>query len=427
MATRPQTSNAPLRATSRRRPHDERITNLMKLQRAAQRITSVLDLNELVEKVVADVAKWFGCIEANLYLIDDKKNEFVLSAVHGCTLHGKGHRLSFDHGMVGWVARTGQIRYAPDVSQDPHYIACEPDIRSELDIPLKVNGKVIGVFSAEHSELDAFSPESRHLLQGLADHIAVAVDNAMRYGNERSLREQMSKEASEAHAIQRALLPNASPLVPGFAIDGGWSPARTVGGDWFDYIPLEEGHWGLVLADVAGKGTAAALLMSATRAMFRSLADHFDSPGELLERLNQFVVQDFPSGRFVTLIYGILDPATATMKFASAGHPFPLLVEGNDARLLEGEPGLPLGIAASEYPPTSIKLTPGSRLLLYSDGITDMLNAEREEFGCDRLCQHLLRPDVTADSILEEVKRFSAGAPPADDATVVLVRRALPN
>jgi sigma-B regulation protein RsbU (phosphoserine phosphatase) len=287
-----------------------------------------------------------------------------------------------------------------------------------------VNGRVIGVFSAEHRDLDAFSPESRRMLQALADHIAVAVDNAMRYGSERSQREQMSRDAVEAHAIQRALLPKASPFVSGYAISGAWAPARTVGGDWFDYVPLEDGKWGLVLADVAGKGMAAALLMSATRAMFRSLAEHFDCPGELLGRLNDFVAQDFPSGRFVTLIYAIFDPAKATVTYASAGHPHPVLVDNVGARLLQGETGLPLGIATSEYPAIMVKLVPGARVLFYSDGITDMLNDERQEFGCGRLCDYLLDPDVTADSVLEEVKRFAGGAPPADDATVVLLQRA---
>ena len=126
---------------------------------------------------------------------------------------------------------------------------------------------------------------------------------AERFRAEQEQRQRMTRESEEARIIQQALLPKASPYVPGFAISGLSVPAGDIGGDWYDFIPFNDGCWGLVLADVSGKGTAAALLMSATRAMLRSLADTCSSPAETLSKLNQLMVEDFPSGRFVTLIY----------------------------------------------------------------------------------------------------------------------------
>src|SRR6202453_22737 len=123
----------------------------------------------------------------------------------------------------------------------------------------------------------------------------------------------MSHEAQEARAIQQALLPKASPLVPGFAISGLSIAAHAVGGDWYDFIPFPDGRWGLVLADVSGKGTAAALLMSATRGMLRSLAEAACTAGEVLAKLNRILVEDFPAGRFVTLVYAVLGPAKRTL------------------------------------------------------------------------------------------------------------------
>ena len=212
------------------------------------------------------------------------------------------------------------MHYAPDVSLDPYYKACEPDTRSEVAIPLHVESDLIGVFTASHCELDAFSIAQLRLLQGLCSHLAVAVHNARRFHDEREQRELMSREAEEARSIQEALLPRSSPLIPGFRVSGLSTPAGAIGGDWYDFIPLENGRWGLVLADVLGKGTAAALLMSATRGMLRSLASTGSGRGEVLTRLNKLMVEDFPCGRFVT--YGLrgIDPGTRKLRVASAGY-----------------------------------------------------------------------------------------------------------
>jgi len=210
---------------------------------------------------------------------------------------------------------------------------------------LHVEGRLVGVFSTSHRELDAFPPEQLRLLQGLCNHIAVAINNARRFQQEQQARQRMSREAQEARAIQQALLPKVSPYAPGFAISGLTIQAGEVGGDWYDFIPFDDGCWGLVLADVSGKGTAAALLMSATRGMLRSLADTCKSPAEVLNKLNRLMVEDFPSGKFVTLIYAVLDPAKRALKFASAGHLPPAIRDADGTvRFIQGYGGLPLGV-----------------------------------------------------------------------------------
>jgi sigma-B regulation protein RsbU (phosphoserine phosphatase) len=194
-----------------------------------------------------------------------------------------------------------------------------------------------------------------------------------------------------------------------------------VGGDWYDFIPFDDGRWGLVLADVSGKGTAAALLMSATRGILRSLASAC-CPSEVLTKLNQLLVNDFPSGRFVTMLYAILDPASRTLRYASAGHLRPLLIENGNAHFLDTERGLPLGIGSGDYSEAQVQMAPGSRLLFYSDGITEATDPQEEEYGADRLEQHFRRADASAESILEDVRTFANGAGLHDDATVILVK-----
>jgi len=421
MATSPFT--LPSDHSQVRELHGEQIDELLKLQKAAQAITSILDLDELIDKIINEIAQSFGCLEATIYLHDESSNELVLTAVCGCTVYEKGDRKKIGkEGMTGHVAATGKMHYAPDVRLDPYYIACEPSTLSEVAIPLHVDGKLVGVFSTSHHELDAFPPSQLRLLQALCKHIAVAIHNARRFGQERQERERMGREAKEARAIQQALLPKTSPYIPGFAISGLSVSAGEVGGDWYDFIPFSDGCLGLVLADVSGKGTAAALLMSATRGMLRSLADTCGSPGEVLGKLNRLMVEDFPAGRFVTLVYAVLDPSNRTLKYASAGHLPPLLVEGARARFLQSERGTPLGLVAGEFSETTVELRKGSRLLFYSDGITEATGVGEAEYGTQRLQEHFLGSDGSPESVLADVRQFANGKELHDDATVILVR-----
>lgn len=402
---------------------DDRLQDLLKLQKAAQKINSVLDLDELIDRIVNDIACSFGCVEINVYLHDAERCELVLAGERGCTVHEKGHRLKVgEEGLVGHVASTGQMRYAPDVRKDPYYIACEKETLSEVAIPLHVGDDLVGVFTASHGQEDAFSASQLKLFQGLCSHIAVAVHNALRFQQERDAREKMSREAQEARGIQQALLPKSSPFIPGFEVSGLSVPAGAVGGDWYDFIDLRDGRWGLILADVSGKGMGAALLMSATRAMARSLAENSCSPSEVLTKLNQLMVDDFPSGRFVTMVYAVLNPSERTITFANAGHLPPVVVDATGTKFLHSETGLPLGIRRGPYSESSVLLKDGERFVLYSDGITEATNATDEEYGAARLAEHLQSTDTSKESLLEDVRGFVNGAGLQDDATVILVK-----
>jgi phosphoserine phosphatase RsbU/P len=402
---------------------DELISDLQRLQKAAQKITSILDLDQLIDSVVKEVTgPPFGCLESSVSLHDELRGEMVLASVQGCDLHAKGHRLKVgQEGMVGHVAATGQLRYAPDVRKDQYYISCGHGTLSEVAIPLRVGERVLGVFTASHPELDAFPRQQVRILQAFCDHVAVAVDNAQRLKVERAERVILDRDAEEARAIQRALLPKSSPYLPGFVISGHSVPARAVGGDWYDFIPFSDGRWGLVLADVSGKGTAAALLMSATRGVFRSLAEACCSPGEVLTRLNQLLVNDFPAGKFVTMVYAVLDPARRNVVFANAGHLQPLFIDHEGEHFIDVERGLPLGLSSGDYSEAQIQLPEGSRLIFYSDGITEAVNSVEEEYGLCRLVEHAMQPNASALTMIEDVRLFANGFGVRDDATVVFV------
>jgi len=171
--------------------------DLLRLQKASQRISSLLDLDQLIERIVNEIACSFGLVEANVYLYEPDREELLLACVHGCTVYDKGHCLKLGkEGLVGYVASTGQMRYAPDVRVDPYYLPCEESTLSEVAIPLLVEEQLVGVFTASHPELNAFQPQQLKILQGLCSHIAVAVQNARLF-------QQVQHERELSQAIAR--------------------------------------------------------------------------------------------------------------------------------------------------------------------------------------------------------------------------------
>jgi sigma-B regulation protein RsbU (phosphoserine phosphatase) len=250
----------------------------------------------------------------------------------------------------------------------------------------------------------------------------VAVDNAQRIKSERSQIQHIRDEQDEARRIQQSLLPRTVPRLPGFQLEVDWVPAGAVAGDWYDFIPLADGRLAMVLADVSGKGMPAALLMSAVRGILRSLAPLANGPSEVLARVNQLLLEDVPTGRYVTAIYAVLDPAKRTLTFSSAGHPWPLLCHGNSVRPLHTDAGLPLGLLPSQFTEHIVTLCHDFRLLFYTDGISEALNREGQEFGSTRLEEVLATHVCSVPGLMEEVRRFGGETGLKDDATVILLR-----
>ena len=399
------------------------IDELFLLQRVAQRISALLDIEVLLEEVVGDVSQTFGYSRSAVLLKDELTDELVIAAVRGWTVnyHQKGERFKIgEYGIVGHVGSTAELYYAPDVRLDPYYQVSEPLTRSELDIPLKRHGALIGVFNVQSTSVDGFAPSRIRVLEALAGHLATAIENAQLFLRERQEKERMQAELVEAQSMQRQLLPERNVTHAAFSICGTCLPCRFAAGDWYDYILLKDGRIAVIVADVAGKGMAAALLMSSTRSILRLLTERIVDPAALLEHLNKILLRDFPRSRFVTVAYVLLDPSDLTARIALAGHPPPVLIAGAP-RLLESAGGLPLGMLDAGYAEQRIALTPGARLVLYSDGVLEAQNPNGEEYGFAGIEQHFADPSASSQSLLDDVRRFASGAPLEDDATVVTI------
>jgi sigma-B regulation protein RsbU (phosphoserine phosphatase) len=238
--------------------------------------------------------------------------------------------------------------------------------------------------------------------------------------------QQRENEIEEARGIQQGFLPREIPQLEGFTISTAWQPARVVGGDYYDILPLEPQSLGICIADVAGKGMPAALLMSNLQAAFRGLASTAPEPHVLCERLNSLVCQNISTGRFITLFYAQLDGNTRTLKYVNAGHNAPIVVrqDGSHARLDEG--GGVLGIFADQKFSSGMhNLRHGDRIVLFTDGISEAANADLEEFGDKRLVELVLedtglQPAEIQEKILRAADGFCNGTW-QDDATLIVV------
>jgi sigma-B regulation protein RsbU (phosphoserine phosphatase) len=241
----------------------------------------------------------------------------------------------------------------------------------------------------------------------------------------RVLREK-KREIQDAREIQRRLLPKELPRLPGCDLHAFWKPANEVGGDYFDAIRLLDSSSAVCIADVAGKGLPAALLMSNLQASVRSLANREWTPAEICRQLNRVALENTRSERFTTLFYAILDTARGSFRYCNAGHVPPIVVRanGNVERLLAS--GTVLGIFSdAEYDEAEIVLGPGDRVVLVTDGITEATNNRDEDFGEDRLIdllvEHRKLPAAELERVLVDAVMSFAGQPLKDDATVMIV------
>jgi serine phosphatase RsbU (regulator of sigma subunit) len=242
-------------------------------------------------------------------------------------------------------------------------------------------------------------------------------------------RERIEQELQVARQIQQALLPEAAPQLDGWELTTYYEPAREVGGDFYDFLEFEDGRVGLVVGDATGKGMPAALVMATTRGMLRAVVHSVESPGEVLARVNEALVAEIPPNMFVTCLYAILDPNSGSLRYANAGHDLPYLRHhGGDAEELRAR-GMPLGLMPNtRYEEKEAVFAPGDNALVYSDGLVEAHDPQREMFGIPRLralvSEHGEEERSLEETLLEELYSFvGEGWEQEDDITLLTLRR----
>jgi serine phosphatase RsbU (regulator of sigma subunit)/anti-sigma regulatory factor (Ser/Thr protein kinase) len=301
----------------------------------------------------------------------------------------------------------------------------------KLVVPLVTQGELIGLMNLGPRLSDQdYSGDDRRLLERLAAHAAPAVRVGQLVREQEAeirSRERLEQELQVAKLIQQHFLPRTLPDLPGWQIDAHYRPAREVGGDFYDFIALDDGRVGIVIGDVTDKGVPAALVMAATRSVLRAAAQRLGDPGEVLERVNEHLCPDIPENMFVTCLYGVLDPASGRLRFANAGHNLPCVRSGDRVVELRAT-GMPLGLMPGmRYDEAEAQLDPGSQILLYSDGLVEAHDGGRSMFGTPRLME-LVGATGTGerliDRLLGSLQAFTGGTrEQEDDITLVTLRR----
>src|ERR687898_477906 len=307
-------------------------------------------------------------------------------------------------------------------------------------VPLVSQGELIGLLNlGPRLSQQEYSADDRKLLNDLATQTAPAVQVAQlvrQQQRQAQERERIEQELRVARLIQQTLLPKEVPDLEGYKLAAYYQPAREVGGDFYDFLDLDDGHLGLVVGDVTDKGVPAAIVMATTRTMLRASAQRLDSPGEVLKRVNDVIVRDIPPNMFITCLYAILDLKSGLLRYANAGHDLPYRrrrrssssSEAGGAEELRAT-GMPLGLLPGmSYEEKEIVLDRGDSVLFYSDGLVEAHDPERKMFGFPRL-QGLVgahRSDGPAmvNFLLSELARFTGEEwEQEDDITLVTLDR----
>jgi phosphoserine phosphatase RsbU/P len=340
--------------------------------------------------------------------------------------------LHLHEGLTGSAAGQRATLRVNDVLNDPRYIRSETgiDARSELVVPLLRQDRLVGVLDFESAVPHAFTAEHERMLTTLAPFLAVALENSRLYEEARESQLRLQNDLDTARDIQMQLLPTGAREIPGLDLAAAYTPARDLGGDFYDFLPYGEGKLAMALGDVSGKGTAAALYGALAIGILREhVVVHNCPPAEMLATLNDRLQGGRLEARFIAMLFAVYDAPTRRLTVANAGCPYPLLLRDGQVTELRLE-GVPLGLfRGTEYDQEAFDLLPGDVVVFASDGIVESDNSREEEFGAERLAKVLAESVPTDDARVIADRIFAAtdahsgpGWAPHDDRTLLVLR-----
>src|SRR5437763_3599252 len=408
----------------------DEMERLRTLVEASKLINSSIEPDTLFASILTVARNELHVERGTLYFVDDAKQE-IWTKIAGEL--SSEIRMPIGKGLAGSVAATGEPIILRDAYDDSRFDRSSDQrtgyrTRSMLCVPIKNRGqKVVGVLQLLNKTTGAFGPRDLDFLNGISDHMAIAMENATLH-LELLEKQRMEQELALGREIQSRLFPSAPVDVAGTELAAFSLPCYEVGGDYYDFIELPDGDLGLAIGDVSGKGVAAALIMSSLPAALRVAAPLEDDLPRLVRRLNALVYRNTHARKYVTFFFARYTPSTGTLRYVNAGHN-PAFIVGDSDPIELWSTGKPIGIMPDcTYEEGTIDLAPGSTLFLYTDGLNVAVDPEDDEFGMDRL-RELVAAQRAADvcdipvNVLDAVTTFERGARPTDDKTIVVVRR----
>lgn len=404
------------------------------LYQLTQTFNSSLDLKDVLNTVMDEIVKATGA-ERGFLMLKQDDGEISFRAARGMdqqTIEDPEFEIS--RTVVDEVAESGEAVLTSDAVHDPRFTGRQSvmnlNLRSILCAPLQLKDKVIGVVYADNRiKAGLFGDEDLELFSAIASSAAVAIENARLYEVARD-QGRMERELQMARRVQASLMPDEIPEASGWEFAARWLPAREVAGDFYDFIEFG-GDIVIVIADVTDKGMPAALFMALTRSIVRASLENAPTLSKAMDQSNRLICADSTSGMPVSLFCGRLSLKSGELRYVNAGHNPPLLHRAGESGLGHlNRTGMVLGVdCETAYEEESVILNAGDTLTLITDGVTDAINPDDEQYGLKRLEAFVDENEAhtaeeQAEGLIENISKFSKSAAPFDDLTLIVVKRA---
>jgi sigma-B regulation protein RsbU (phosphoserine phosphatase) len=399
-----------------------------KLIEVSQQILSSFDTKNILDFVIKTLKSLIRYDAAAIFLLDKSGKKLLNTSSDGYDIDQNEQLwLKMGQGAVGWTAQTGKIDVLEDVRVAGHYCALRSDTRSQVSIPLVFDNEVFGVLCLESNQLSYFHSGMVDTLKIFAHLVSIAIHNA------RQLDIILANKAYEyelinASTVQKRLLVQNIPVIPPLKISAVNISSKIVSGDLYDVIKYDENALGLAIGDVSGKGAPAALMMALILAGLRSHKQTFLTVCDLVYRLNNLLEESTTEGKYASFFYGVIDMKEKRFYYTNAGHNPPIYIKSDGRVQLLTEGGPVLGFISDQtYKQGDIPFGPGDLIVAYTDGISEAMNANEEEFGEERLIDIVSKKNdkkvhEIKEAILDAVNQFSVSPDPLDDMTLLICK-----
>lgn len=405
------------------------------IQTVSEGIAAGIDLDDLLNLIVNKLVDTIDADRGTLYLVDDETDEVWSKILQEDTAILPEIRINIGEGIAGHVAATGEILNIAEAQGHPLFNPNIDEItgyrtRTILAVPMRnPQQKIIGVVQLLNRRGGPFLRRDERLLSAMAAQAAISIENARLYAQE--LEQQLiNRELETARSIQLSFLPEEVPDAEGWDIGVFWAPIHNVAGDFYDFYWLADGRLAFIIADVSGKGIPAALFMALSVTVLRFGMQLSLSPAELLDRANNLILENQRSRMFATIFVGYLDTETGEMQFASAGHNPPIRYCAADNICIDVvASGVAVGVFSSAtFDESMVTLESEDVLIIYTDGITEIINPHEEDYGEDRLRRfimdnrHMPAQELT-EAVIDDINAFSEEEGSFDDETLIIIKR----
>ncbi|HEV2137135.1 MAG TPA: SpoIIE family protein phosphatase [Terracidiphilus sp.] len=391
-------------------------------------IASILELDPLLERVGQLLRRLIDYQMFSIMLLEEKGDTLITRyAWRFGYSHAPMRRIPISSGIVGAAIREWRPINVPDVNKDLRYLPMNPETRSELVVPLFYKGRTIGVLDLEHSRPSFFNEEHERMLTTLAAQVAIAIENARLYEAVKRQEHQLELDMSMAREVQLRLLPPSPPSHNNAELAVRFLPARTIGGDLYDFVDYGPNRTAIMLGDVSGKAAPAALYAALASGIMRSNAVQRPEPAQMLAQLNTALQERKLESQYVTMLFALWNDESRILQVANSGAVQPIYCRSGESQTVRVE-GFPLGMFPNvQYDELSVTTEPGDVIVFVSDGILDAENEVEEMYGeeplCSLLCNQRARPaQEIADAILADVTRFQGTHERFDDETIIVLK-----